>query len=90
MTVGHASLPNLVVNNIVENIEVQNEYLDYFTRNIQSFGSSSICVVSDTDETGKRGLKLASQLKTNHLWVVDFMFCLVKVCNCDCWACYPT
>ena len=40
---------------------VQSEYLDYFTRNIQSFGSSSICVVSAIDETGKIALKLARQ-----------------------------
>ena len=42
-------------------VEVETEYLDYFTRNIQSFGLSLICVVRDIDETGKRSLKLASQ-----------------------------
>ena len=38
-------------------VEVQTECLDYFTRNIQSFGSSSIYVVSDIDETGKRAFR---------------------------------
>ena len=45
----------------LKTVEVQTEYLDYFTRNIQSFGSSLICVVSDIDKTGKRALKLARQ-----------------------------
>ena len=31
--------------------EVQTEYLDYFTMNIQSFGLSSICVVCGIEET---------------------------------------
>ena len=35
----------------LKTVEVQNEYLDYFTRTIQSFGSSSICVVCDIDKT---------------------------------------
>ena len=42
-------------------VDVQTEYLDYFTWNIQSFGSILICVVSDIDETGKRALNLVSQ-----------------------------
>ena len=42
-------------------VDVQTEYLDYFARNIQSFGLSLICVVIDIDETGKIGLKLSSQ-----------------------------
>ena len=61
MTVGRASLPNLVGNYTIEKVEVKTEYLDYFMRNIQSFGSSSICGISDIDETRKRSLKLASQ-----------------------------
>ena len=66
--------------------EVQTEYLDYFTRNIQSFGSSFICVVSDMDETGKRALKIYSKLNTTYLWVVDFIFLLVAVSTCNFWA----
>ena len=31
----------------LKKIEVQTEYLDYFTKNIQSFGSSLISVVSN-------------------------------------------
>ena len=71
---------------LLKTVEVQTEYLDYFTRNIQSFGSSSVCVVSDIDKTGNRALKLASQEKTTYLWVVDLGFCLVTVCTCDDWA----
>ena len=51
----------------LKKVEVQTEYLDNFTRNIKSFGSSSICVVSDIDDTGKRALKLARQWKTTYL-----------------------
>ena len=61
MTLGRGCLPNLVGDGTVETVEVQTEYLDYFTRNIQSFGLSLICLVSDIDETGKRDLKLAGQ-----------------------------
>ena len=71
-------------------VEVLTEYLDYFTRNIQSFGLSSIFVVSDIEDTGKRSVKLSSQLKTTSLWVVDFVFLLVAVCACDCWARFST
>ena len=42
-------------------VEVQTEYLDYFTRDIHSFGLSSIYVVSDIDKTGKRALEIARQ-----------------------------
>ena len=45
----------------LKTVEVQTEYLDYFTRDIQSFGSSLICVVRDIENTGKRALKLARQ-----------------------------
>ena len=69
----------------LKTVEVQTEYLDYFTRNIQSFGSISICVVSDIEETGEISVKLAIQLKTTYLWVVDFVFILVTVFTCDCW-----
>ena len=51
----------------LKTVKAQTKDLDYFTRNMQSFGSSSICVVSDIDETGKRDLKLARQLKTTYL-----------------------
>ena len=61
MTVRHASLPNLIGDDNVKKVYVQTEYLDYFMRNIQYLGLSSICVVSDIDETGKRNLKLESQ-----------------------------
>ena len=40
--------------------EVQTEYLDYLTKNKQSFGSSLICVVINIDKTGKRALNTAS------------------------------
>ena len=39
---------------LLKTVEVQTEYLYYFTRNIQSFGSTSICVVCGIDEIGKR------------------------------------
>ena len=42
-------------------VEVQTEYLAYFTRDIQSFGLSLICVVSNIDETGKIALMLDRQ-----------------------------
>ena len=61
MNVGRGCLPNLVGYGTVEKVEVQTEYLDYFSRNIQSFGSSLICVVSDIDETRERDFKLARQ-----------------------------
>ena len=45
----------------LKTLEVQIEYLDYFTRNIQSFGLSFICVVIDKNEISKRAFKLARQ-----------------------------
>ena len=45
----------------LKTVEVQTECLDYFTKNIQSIGSSLIYVVSNIDDTGKRILRLASQ-----------------------------
>ena len=45
----------------LKTVEVQTEYLDYFTSNIQYFGSSLICVVSNIGNTGKIALKLASK-----------------------------
>ena len=45
----------------LKTVEVQTEYLDYCTRNIKSFGSSLIYVVSDIDKTSKRALNLARQ-----------------------------
>ena len=61
----------------LKTVEVKTEYLDYFTRNILSFGLSSICVVSDIDKTGKRYLKLASQyiLPTFVLLNSSFVWC---------------
>ena len=70
----------------LKTVELQTEYLDYSTMNIQSFGFSLICVVSDIDKTGKRALKLSRPLKTNYLWVVELVFLLVTVCICDCWV----
>ena len=67
----------------LKKVEVKTEYLDYCTRNIQSFGLSFICVVSDIDEKRKRYLKLASNEKTIYVWVVDLVFLLVTVCTCD-------
>ena len=46
---------------LLKTVEVQTEYLGYFTKNIQSFGSSSIYVVSDIDETAKIYMKLSRQ-----------------------------
>ena len=46
-----------------------------FTRNIQPFGSSSICVVCDIDETGTRDFKIATKWKTTYLlgcWLCIF------------------
>ena len=51
----------------LKTVEVQTEYLYYLTRNIQSFGSSKICVFSNIDKTGKRYLKIASQKETTYL-----------------------
>ena len=39
----------------------------YFTRNIQSFGLSSICVVCNIDEIWMRALKIATKWKTTYL-----------------------
>ena len=61
MTVGRASQLNVVGNDTVEKVQVQTECLDYFTRNIKSFGSSLVCVVSDIDKTDKRAFNLSSQ-----------------------------
>ena len=44
----------------LKTVEVQTEYIDYCTRNTQSFGLSLICVVSDIDKKRKRDLKLAN------------------------------
>ena len=61
MTSGRGCLPNLVGDALLKTVELQTEYLDYFTRNIQSFGPSLICVVSDIDETWKRALNITRQ-----------------------------
>ena len=45
----------------LKTVEVQTEYLDYCTRDIQSFGLVLICVVSSIGETSKRDFKLARQ-----------------------------
>ena len=63
----------------LKKVEVQTEYLDYFMRNIQSFGSISIYVISDIDDTGKRALKISMQLNNTYSWVVDLGFLLVTV-----------
>ena len=44
----------------LKTVEVQTEYLDYFSRNIQFFGSILTGMVSNIGETGKRALKLSS------------------------------
>ena len=46
---------------LLKTVEVQAEYLDYFTSNIQYFGSIFICVVIDIYNTGKRAFNLSSQ-----------------------------
>ena len=71
---------------LFKTVEEQTEYLDYFSRNIKSFGSSFICVVREIEETRKIHLKLARQLNTTYFWVVEFVFILVTVCTCECWA----
>ena len=43
-------------------------------------------MVIDIDETGKIDSMLAINLETNQVLVVDFVFPLVMVCTCDCWA----
>ena len=35
----------------LKTVEVQTEYLYYFTRDVKSFGSSLICAVIDIDKT---------------------------------------
>ena len=69
---------------LLKTVEVQTEYLDYCTSNIQSFGSSLVCVVSNIDETRKLDCKLARQWKTTYLWVVKFFSILVTVFAYDC------
>ena len=39
-------------------------------KNIQSFGLSLICVVSDIEETSNNDFNLAKQWKTTYIWVV--------------------
>ena len=51
VTVGRAILPNLFGNDTVGNSWGANLILRLFTRNILSFGSSSVCVVSNIYET---------------------------------------
>ena len=60
-TVGVIVYLTLLETALLKTVEVQIYYVDYYTRNIKSFGSSSICVVSDINETVKRALKLARQ-----------------------------
>ena len=61
MTVGRSFYLTLLETAPLKTVEVQTEYLDYFSRNIQYFGLSFICVVSDKNETRKISLKLASK-----------------------------
>ena len=61
MTVGRGCLSNLVGDSTIETVESQTEYLDYFMRNIQSFGLSLICGVSNKNEIRKIFLELAKQ-----------------------------
>ena len=63
----------------VEIIWCVNWIIRHFTSNIQSFGSSLICVVCNIDETGKRNLKLASKWKTNYL-----LGCWLRISYGDC------
>ena len=58
MTVGRGCLPKLVGDGTIEKVEVQNEYLNYLTSNIQSFSSSFIYVVINIDKTRKIDLKI--------------------------------
>ena len=43
----------------LKTVEMKTEYLDYFTKNIQSVGLILICVVSNIYEKGKIYSKLA-------------------------------
>ena len=71
MTVWSGFLPNLVGDSTIENSEVQTEYLDYFTGNIQSFGSILICVVCDIDETPPFGDSISLHCGVFHIfWLV--------------------
>ena len=70
----------------LKTVELKTEYLDHYTMNVQSFGSSLICVVSDIEKKGKISLKLYIQLKTTYFWVVDLVFLLVTFFGCNCWA----
>ena len=47
----------------LKTVEVKTEYLDYFSRNVQSFGLSLICVFSNKNKTRKRSVKLSRQWK---------------------------
>ena len=71
---------------LLKSVEVQTEYLYHFSKNIQSSGSSLMWAVQYRNETRKRDFKLARLWKTTYLWVLDFIFCLVTGCICECLA----
>ena len=58
---GVVSYLTLLETSQLKTVEVKTEYLGYFTRNIQSFGSILSCVVSDIDETKKIYFNLERQ-----------------------------
>ena len=57
VTVGHGCLPNLLETKPLKIVDVQTDYLDYYTRNIQYFDSSLICVISNIDKTTNKYFK---------------------------------
>ena len=64
MTDGRGVYLTLLEKAPLKTVEVQTKYLDYFTRNIQSFGSSSICVDYDINKTPPFG--------TPYQYIVEF------------------
>ena len=61
----------------LKTVEVQTEYLDYFTRNIQPFCLSLICVVLDIDKTHPFGDSISV-----HCGVFVY-FCSFQTSYCD-------
>ena len=58
MTDGCACLIILLVTAPLKIVEVQTKHLEYFSRNIQSFGLRLICMVNKIDGTRETAFKL--------------------------------
>ena len=90
VTAGCGCVPNLVGDVTVKSSGGENWIPRLFYEENTILWLSFVCVVSNDDNTGKRYLKVASKQNTTYLWVVDFVFFLVKVCTFDCWVQFST